>query len=598
MKKYHLVFFVMLFLLSCSEQAVVGISEPPPDPVPTALKVGISNPIPDRYYHSGGILLEDPLDIQVVLEGGTADRVALFLDDSLLVELDESMRYSWVTKTVPEASYQLKAKAFLGGEVFESEAKTIIIDKTPPKLVKVEPEFGEDYWLTKPIRFYFSEPITQASVDAVNLSFGALASAEQLDYSLNLSEEGTELVFQLEENSEQITQQRFFTMNWDTPLGTDLQDQAGNWLGTLDYRFRWTVPPWVQLAEPLAKASYDEPEIIIDAEARPIIAWQEVEQTNPDYVRVMRWQGDAWQQLGNDFLDASNPVLAYGNSGELYLALVQKDQTRNRDVVVYAWQEDAWQQLGDSIEIGFAYNSYLPALAVSEDGLPIVAWTEQVVLFAPSDLYVKQWTGQRWQIMGGFVQAEQGKAFVKTIKLAFNEQQNPVIAFISAGQVSVKTWDGAGWNALGSSPNQASASELDLAVLGNEIKIVWSELKDSFLSRWNGVNWQTQPLATGTMPHAGSLLSKGADELYLSASVPPAFSAGSSYERRRGVIYQITNTGLEPHAEFETENKTIIELKMAASALTPTTVVLQQGTPSLGMPTDAELVVMQQNSLP
>ncbi|HZI12296.1 MAG TPA: Ig-like domain-containing protein, partial [Myxococcus sp.] len=105
------------------------------------------------------------LEVRLEVEGHPADRVELLRDGEVLAELAPPYTYRWETAGEAEGTYRLEARAVLGEVAFESEAREVVVDRTPPRLVSRTPEAGaEDVWVRAPVRAVFSEPLKAGTV--------------------------------------------------------------------------------------------------------------------------------------------------------------------------------------------------------------------------------------------------------------------------------------------------------------------------------------------------------------------------------------------------------------------------------------------------
>jgi hypothetical protein len=155
--------------------------------------------------------------------------------------------------------------------------------------------------------------------------------------------------------------------------------------------------------------------------------------------------------------EAIEPAVASDSAGNRYVAWAD---SRNGNYEIYVAQQTAsgWQALGGSAAGGgislSAADSRYPALIVTADGAPMVAWTE--VTDSGSDIFAARYdaASNRWVALGDSLSSaglsQTGKADdVHLVETA----QGPVVAWLdrSSGstEVYVKTFDGTGWNELG-----------------------------------------------------------------------------------------------------------------------------------------------------
>ncbi len=159
---------------------------------------------------------------------------------------------------------------------------------------------------------------------------------------------------------------------------------------------------------------------------------------------------------------------------------------------------------------GFLRPAIYPSVAVSQNGLPIVAWCG----FADadtSDIYLLRWNGTDWEELAGSgteggVSNRHGSSYYPS--LALDADDNPVLAwhagFAGRADIFLRRWNGDQWQELGGSGSQFGISNtnresrdpsLSLDSNGHPV-VAWTEsLADSenveiYLRRWNGTTWE------------------------------------------------------------------------------------------------------------
>ncbi len=278
------------------------------------------------------------------------------------------------------------------------------------------------------------------------------------------------------------------------------------------YAARWDGKAWRTFGESptkkLASAS-DLPKLALDAKGYPVIGWSELSPDfNADSYFVDRWAGDAWQpvdtgSLSSDVSGSSRSRdLAVASTGQPILAWSVQPYVAGRgaldfNVFVGPWNQGRWAALG-GVSLNANPNAYAgsPSLALDAQDRPVVAFKEARSGF---DVFVKRWTGNAWQAVGGSVNDETGLADGPA--LALDAQGNPTVAWLeNAGAVGVfvKRWDGQNWVAVGGRLNadpKAYALECAMALDGQgQPTVAWSEeiskdVRRVYLRRWNKKAW-------------------------------------------------------------------------------------------------------------
>ncbi len=110
-----LLLFLLLALTACGGSGTINLT------------VGLSSPSTTAYTNG-------TLNIQATVTGGTPDSLELLRDGQTLATLNTPYTFAWDTTTVPEGGYSLGVRASKGGKVFQGEARTVFVDRTPPTL--------------------------------------------------------------------------------------------------------------------------------------------------------------------------------------------------------------------------------------------------------------------------------------------------------------------------------------------------------------------------------------------------------------------------------------------------------------------------------
>ena len=138
----------------------------------------------------------ETVDISVEVTKGTPETVELFAGDELLATLQSPYTFRWDTTTKPEGTYTLTAKAWRGEQSFASDARTVVVDRTPPRVARRTPGPGaQDASVRQPIRVTFSEPLSPTSVSeaTVHLSMQVNGATVELAKDIVLSADASEL---------------------------------------------------------------------------------------------------------------------------------------------------------------------------------------------------------------------------------------------------------------------------------------------------------------------------------------------------------------------------------------------------------------------
>jgi len=232
--------------------------------------------------------------------------------------------------------------------------------------------------------------------------------------------------------------------------------------------------------------------IAIDPQGRPVVAWDEGNTTIGN-VYVARFDGDTWQRLGdglslNPALLIGTPSLALTPNGNPIVAWSEGGDVFDREVpswiYVKRFRDGRWELLGDGpINLDPGRRTDFPTLAVDDDGRPVVAWSE--VVSGTSRLFVKRWSGDAWQLLGGPLNIDRERQ-ARMASLGIDPINRPVVAwweelvYPSESHIFVKRFDGEDWELLGEGAinldlnHEAMIPSLAVAPDGNPV-VAWHE---------------------------------------------------------------------------------------------------------------------------
>jgi hypothetical protein len=192
------------------------------------------------------------------------------------------------------------------------------------------------------------------------------------------------------------------------------------------------------------------PVLLRDARGRLVVAWREHRPdwtgttATPDRVYVARFEAGKWLPLGPALPVLAPPAGATRPADSSQVRAFCFTMTLLNDepvvascegadggrtaLVVRAWQGGEWKMLGDGAlnVLGVGSGAFKPALAA--DGAALyVAWSEYLANRPPL-LFVKQWDGLAWTLVGGPLNAAPGDGSAHDPALAFLAGR-PVVAW-------------------------------------------------------------------------------------------------------------------------------------------------------------------------
>lgn len=218
------------------------------------------------------------------------------------------------------------------------------------------------------------------------------------------------------------------------------------------YVRRWNGSTWVELGEGSASgggisntaAGSSWPSLAIGDDGAPIIAWTEIDLNESGEIFVRRWNGASWAELGagsatgggisNTAGHSRVPFLAIGGDGTPIVAWEGQN-----DIFIRRWNGTAWVEIGAGSASGGGIShttiaSWAPALAMDDDGAPVVAWFDGGSTKA--EIYVRRWNGTAWVVAspgsaaGGGVSETLGYSAEPSLAVGLNGA--PIVAWSEA----------------------------------------------------------------------------------------------------------------------------------------------------------------------
>lgn len=233
--------------------------------------------------------------------------------------------------------------------------------------------------------------------------------------------------------------------------------------------------------------------IIAAANGAPVVAWHDFRVAKT--VHVERWNGTSWAGTGpgasetaipsswaggplgaSIALDAaSTPVVGWEQSGEIY---------------VQQWSGAEWAELDGSASGGGVSDTYTvsscPVVGVDSTGRPAIAWYETTEIGAR--VFLKRWDGASWIELDGSGSGDGiAHAPQDSLRLVFDETDQPIVGGSIAGTFCVRRWSGAEWVEVGKSASGAPISDnayVQVAMAtprAGRLCIAWSHEKGVFV---------------------------------------------------------------------------------------------------------------------
>jgi hypothetical protein len=254
------------------------------------------------------------------------------------------------------------------------------------------------------------------------------------------------------------------------------------------YVARWQSGNWLHLGGALnidSLANAFEPGIAVDDQDRPVVAW-----TEDGDAYAARWDGAAWQPLGaaldvDPAEGARAPDVTTDGMGRPVVSWQESTPTELSSIRVRRWTGSAWVDLGGPLDVvtdqgGARWPG--TSLTTDSDGEPAIAWHEQPD-GGSFEVYAAGWDGVAWLTL---LPSLAGAASGSSPSLALDGDDTVVVAWQEAGasgsDLQLARRDGSVWTSLTDRANVlAGSSPTDHTVAldaDGHPHLLWSEIAD------------------------------------------------------------------------------------------------------------------------
>ncbi len=284
-------------------------------------------------------------------------------------------------------------------------------------------------------------------------------------------------------------------------------DAAGNptvsWLefdGTSNsiYVKRWDGSSWTQLGTILdASINQDafDPSLALDAAGNPMVSWWEYDGISTS-IHAKQWTGSSWTLVGSNPLDTSLGNNAYYPSlslvsGSLSVAWQEGSDSNSDSLYVKKYVTNAWQATGSLLDIQGGQSAINSVVARKSNNLATVTWDEVDSNNGSRNVYVKEWTGTTWSLLGGAIDRTLAND-AENPSITIRSDNRPTVAFQENNNIYVKRWSGSSWinvsnSSINFSSNNAITPSIARETITNLPVVAYSEGGVISVTKANGV---------------------------------------------------------------------------------------------------------------
>ena len=286
------------------------------------------------------------------------------------------------------------------------------------------------------------------------------------------------------------------------------------------YLLQRTAKGWLELGGSAAGRGLSNtegtalaPSVQIDAEAHPVVAWQDLSNGNYE-IYLKRWNGTVWEEIERSASGGGisqtlsglsvNPALAITKKGNPVIAWEERFGA-NSDVYIRRLNTTLgtmkWEDVGRKAGLhggmgGKVGRSAFPSLILDEGDRPVLTWQDS--LSGSFEILAQRWDGSRWKKLGDSVS---GPRNAIAPSLALDKSGEPLISWqeqLPGDRSAIKAakWNGKQWSALGATI--ADGMLPSLVVDGNGTAVIAFESGPRghariYLRQWTGNAWVVRP---------------------------------------------------------------------------------------------------------
>lgn len=340
--------------------------------------------------------------------------------------------------------------------------------------------------------------------------------------------------------------------------------------------YRWTEDSWTQLGPDLdgEAGDYSGVSVSLSSDGSTVAIGAVLNDGNGDAsgcTRVYRWDETKWAQLGTDIVgeyeaDYSGSSVSLSADGNIVAIGAPRNDNNNGDesghVRVYKWNGSSWSQLGSDID-GKSSGDYSGLYVSLATDASIVAICDTPFIdpfYNYTSVRVYSFNGQEWNQMGSDIDGEdQYDMHGWSVSLSSDGKTLAIGASLDdgngdlSGHVRVYSFDGEDWSQVGDDiggiSNEYPGYSVSLSADGNTVAVgSWNENSDGYsvvcIYKYNSISWEIFGSAiegTGDSPNGlvEQVVSLSSDGVTVAIG-SPYYGSSNSAEVGRVRIFSIS----------------------------------------------------------
>lgn len=194
------------------------------------------------------------------------------------------------------------------------------------------------------------------------------------------------------------------------------------------------------------------------ASQNPVVVWQALNSIGYSSIYLKNWNGTSWQALGNSLSDNGMSQVNYNSVYDARVAfgpatapgLHVSYEIGGAQIAVRKWNSgsQAWDQIGSTI-MGTVSGANEHQLTIGPDGQPVVVYSTSAGYSGGTDIYVVRWNGSSWVPFGGNANISDTPEQSRVPAMALDNNGYPIVAWVDGNGTNqhlyLKRFDGQNW---------------------------------------------------------------------------------------------------------------------------------------------------------